>query len=433
MVIDMSLKEIKSELGKTKSKTKIKLSKKEEEALISKYRGARKITEQKFMTQASKRKHKFPQPVRVQPAMEIFTNKDDDYTIAQRITKLSAKDVKKWGDKVIVDTKFDGIRAMIIVNPKTKDIRVLSRNLRTLKKFEKKYGSMIADNVSKLVKDKTVVDAELYALGRKGEILPGPTVTGWAKNPEAEKYSGIRPSIEVFDIMVLNSKDVREMPLKYRKRLLEISLRKDDDRVMEFADTRLMSNNERLIYWLFNAKVDKRGFEGLVLKDPNAPMKYGKTGDMVKVKAIDTLDLRLKAVEAYPRDKVFKFYKHWIMQPEDASINIKCDKGIKSANMNEDYYIEFTKKLIKRWQKGEVEGEGGMVHVSAKYKKIYGIAKIPKRLILKKGSIIEIFVEKMSNDLKPSGQKIVRVRDDKDTADRVEDLVKLRDYLLGVK
>jgi ATP-dependent DNA ligase len=429
----MTLKDVKSGLSKTKKETKIKLSPSEERDLISRYKQSRKITQQKFMTQMSKKKQKFPQPVRVQPTMEIFTNKDDDYTIAQRITKLSAKDVKKWGDKVIVDTKFDGIRAMIVVDPKTKDIRVLSRNLKTLKKFEKKYGSMIADNMSKLVKDKTVVDAELYALGSEGEILPGPTVTGWAKNPEAEKYSEIRPSIEVFDVMVLNSKDVREMPLKYRKRLLEMSLRKDDDRVMEFADTRLMSNNERLIYWLFNAKVNKSGFEGLVLKDPEAPMRYGKTGDMVKVKAIDTLDLRLKAVEAYPRGKVFKFYKHWIMQPEDASINIKCDKGIKSANMDENYYITFTKKLIKRWQKGEVEGEGGMVPISAKYKKIYGIAKIPKRLILKKGPIIEIFVEKMSNDLQPSGQKIVRIRDDKTEADVVEDLVRLRDYLLGVK
>ena len=429
----MTLKDVKSGLSKTKKESKIKLSPSEERDLISKYCGSRKITQQKFMTQMSKKKQKFPQPVRVQPTMEIFTNRDDDYTIAQRITKLSAKDVKRWGGKVIVDTKFDGIRAMIVVNPKTGDIRVLSRNLRTLKKFEKKYGSMIADNMSKLVKDKTVVDAELYALGRKGEILPGPTVTGWAKNPEAEKYSGIRPSIEVFDIMVLNSKDVREMPLKYRKRLLEISLRKDDDRVMEFADTRLMSNNERLIYWLFNAKVNKRGFEGLVLKDPEAPMRYGKTGDMVKVKAIDTLDLRLKAVEAYPREKVFKFYKHWIMQPEDASINIKCDKGIKSANMDEDYYITFTKKMIKKWKRGDAEGDGGMVSISAKYSEIYGIKKVPKRLTLKKGPIIEIFVEKMSNDLKPSGQKIVRIRDDKIKADVVEDLVKLRDYLLGVK
>ena len=788
----MSLKEIKSELGKTKSKTKIKLSKKEEEALISKYRGSRKITEQKFMTQLSKKKHKFPQPVRVQPTMEIFTGKDDDYTIAQRITKLSAKDVKKWGDKVIVDTKFDGCydditevltkdgwklfkdltkedkvatlkddkyleynilndfivedfdgqlvhlentsmdlmvtpnhmlytqvidkgghaynrpyeliradsfergkfkknatwegikkdfmfegvpgayygssakpkvkipielwveflgywlsegslggrskksyeiciaqskeksyeimrdcterlaillgsklmnvkdnirfidkrlwyylkqfgkakdkfvpseikeldsetiklfldsytlgdghkrdnywriysiskrmvddlqelalkagyaanvyiitdeyiapansiaagykcaklyatafyrrgqvsrletrihperlknqkleqisykgkvycvnvpnhviyvrrngkavwcgncRAMIVINPKTKDIRVLSRNLRTLKKFEKKYGAMIADNMSKLVKDKTVVDAELYALGRKGEILPGPTVTGWAKNPEAEKYSEIRPSIEVFDIMVLNSKDVREMPLKYRKRLLEVSLRKDDDRVMEFADTRLMSNNERLIYWLFNAKVNKRGFEGLVLKDPNAPMKYGKTGDMVKVKAIDTLDLRLKAVEAYPKNKVFKFYKHFVMTVEDADLDIKADKGIVAADFDHDFYMKFTQDLIRKWKAGELKaGKGGMVKVAAKYREIYGVDKVPRRLVLgDKGPIVEVFVEAISDNLKIPGSKIVRIRDDKQDADLVEDIVVMRDYLRGVK
>ena len=430
----MTLKDVKSGLSKTKKESKIKLSPSEERDLISKYRGSRKITEQKFMTQMSKKKHKFPQPVRSQPSMEIFTNKDD-YSIAQRIVKLTAKDVKTWGDKIIADVKFDGCRAMIVINPKTKDIRVLSRNLRTLKKFEKKYGSMIADNMSKLVKDKTVVDAELYALGRKGEILPGPTVTGWAKNPEAEKYNEIRPSIEVFDIMVLNSKDVREMPLKYRKRLLEISLRKDDDRVMEFADTRLMSNNERLIYWLFNAKVNKRGFEGLVLKDPEAPMRYGKTGDMVKVKAISTLDLRLKAVGAYPKGKVFRFYRHWSLSPEDAQMDIKADKGIVAAGYDNDFYMKFTQDLIRKWKAGELKaGKGGMVKVAARYREFYGVDKVPRKLVLgDKGPIVEVFVEAVSDNLKIPGSKIVRIRDDKSEADRVEDIVALRDYLRGVK
>jgi len=131
----MTLKDVKSGLSKTKKESKIKLSPSEERDLMSKYRGSRKITEQKFMTQMSKKKQKFPQPVRSQPSMEIFTNKDDDYTIAKKIVKLSARDVKKWGSKIIADVKFDGCYAMIVINPKTRDIRVLSRNLRTLNKF----------------------------------------------------------------------------------------------------------------------------------------------------------------------------------------------------------------------------------------------------------------------------------------------------------
>lgn len=433
-MIDLSLKEVKSELSKTKEGSKMKLSKEDEKDLVSKYSRSRKITYQQLKTQMAKEKSKFPQPVRIQPTMEVFTAKDNDYSIAQRIVKLTAKDVKFWGKYVIADVKYDGIRAMIVVDPKKKEVRVLSRTLKTLKKFEKKYGDVILENLTKIVKDKSVMDAELYALGSGGEILPGPTVTGWAKNPTAEKYNEIKPSIEVFDIMVLNSKDVRNLPLKYRKRLLEISLRKDDDKIMEVADTRMMQNSSRLIDWVFIAKTKKRGFEGLVLKDPDQTYFYGKSKDKqwVKVKAVDTLDLRLKAVSAYPEGKVFKFYKHWEMTPSDADMIIKADKGIKEADFNEEYYIKFTKRLIKKWKKGQLEGEGGMVRVAATLVKEYGVEEVPKRIKIKNGPIIELFVEKISDNLLPSGTKIVRIRDDKREADKVEDMVKLRDYLMGV-
>jgi ATP-dependent DNA ligase len=444
----MSLKEVKGELNKTKDTTKIKLSDSEMKDLVDKYRTSEKITYQKLKTQMSKKASPFPQPIRTQPTMEVFTTKENDYTIAQRITKLTAKDVRKWGDKVIADVKFDGIRAMIVIDPKKKEVRVLSRSLRTLKKFEKKYNKQILDSFSGIVKDKTVIDAELYAVGPKGEILPGPTVTGWAKNPNQDKYDDIMPSIEAFDIVVLNSKDIRALPLKYRKRLLEISLA-DKDAVLEFADTRMMNNNSRLIDWLFNSKVNKRGFEGLVLKDPESRYFYNKPKDNAwrKVKAVDTLDLRLDAVAAYPHEdgKPFKYYKHWELGVADSDIKIKADKGIKDANMDEEFYVEFTKEVLKLCQQRKESQQRGnqrkgnqlnesqrSVSVDPQYVKIYGTDRVPKRVVLESGPIIELFVESMSDQLKPSGQKIVRVRTDKKKPDKLEDLVKLRDYLRGI-
>ena len=74
-----------------------------------------------------------------------------------------------------------------------------------------------------------------------------------------------------------------------------------------------------------------------------------------------------------------------------------------------------------------------MVHVSAKYKDLYGVNQVPKRLKIKDGDIVEIFVERIGDSLLPSGTKIVRFREGKTVADTVEDMVKLRDYLLGVK
>lgn len=433
----MSLKEVESMLKKTKTESKMKLTKEEERDLISKYRGMKKITYQQLMTQMAKeKKGKFPQPIRAQPTMEIFTSKDDDYTIAQRIVKLTAKDIKIWGNKIIADVKFNGIRGMIVVDPKTKEVRVLSRTLKTLKKFEKNYGDQILENISDVIKDKTIMDAELYALGANGEILPGHMVTGWAKNPSDDKYSNIKPSVEVFDLIVLNSKDIRKLPLKYRKRLLEVSLKKDADQIIETADTRMMDNSSRLIDWLYQGKVNKRGFEGLVLKDPNSSYFYGQPDDNPwrKVKGVDTLDLELKAVESYPHDKAFRYYKHWIMTPKDAEMEVKADKGIKDAEMNEAYYIKFSKKMIKQWKSGILIASGPMIKVDAELKKEYGISKIPSRLDIpeNKRQIVEIFVEQMTDSLQVSGTKIVGIREDKKIADSIEDMVKLRDYLRGV-
>lgn len=430
----MSLKEIKRELRRSREGSKLHLTPEEEREFLRKYKSARKITLQRLMTQMSKKDSKFPQPVRTQPVMEIFTSKDNDYSIAQRIVKLTAKDVKRWGDLIIADLKVDGARALLIVDPKKRDVRILSRRLKPFKKFREKYKEMILESLSPLVKDQSVFDAELYALSKDGKVIPGHVVSGWIRNPNDEKYSNIKPSVQVFDIVMFNKKDLRGLPLKYRKRLLEIALR--DSGILQVADTRRMKNSSRLIDWLFNSKVKKRGFEGLVLKDPESIYFYGKpkNNPWKKVKSVDSLDLRLVATEAYPSDKPFRFYKHWRMSPQDSEMIVKADKAIKAAGFNNDFYIDFTKKLLDKWRRGEIRADesAGMVKVDERFRDIYGVSEVPRKLILgDKGPIVELFVEKMSETLQPSGTKIVRIRDDKEVADTLEDMLQLKNLLLG--
>jgi len=327
-------------------------------------------------------------------------------------------------------------RAMLVVDPKRRDVRILSRRLKPFKKFRKKYKEMILESLSPLVKDQSVFDAELYALSKDGKIIPGHVVSGWVRNPDDEKYSNIKPSVQVFDIVMFNKKDLRGLPLKYRKRLLEIALR--DSGILQVADTRRMKNSSRLIDWLFNSKVKRRGFEGLVLKDPESVYFYNKPKDnrWRKVKSVDTLDLRLVATEAYPSDKPFRFYKHWRMSPQDSEMIVKADKAIKAAGFDNDFYIGFTKRLLDKWQRGEIKADesAGMVKVDKKFRDIYGVPEVPRKLILgDKGPIVELFVEKMSETLQPSGTKIVRIRDDKEVADTLADMLQLKNLLLGRK
>ena len=217
----MSLKEVKSELKRSKDSTKIKLTANEERDLISKYRKAPKITYQKLKTQMSKKDNYFSQPQRVQPSMGVFTA-DDDYSIAQRIVKMSSKEVRKWGPLIIVDVKVDGCRGLLVIDSKNKEVKIFSRTLKEFKKLEKKYSKDILKRMSKVVKDKTVLDVELCVVGAEGEILPGSTVAGWCKNPQDDKYKNFQANIQAFDLIMLNSKDIRNLPLKYRKRLLEV-------------------------------------------------------------------------------------------------------------------------------------------------------------------------------------------------------------------
>ena len=434
----MSLGQLKTALRGGRE-TRISLERGERSELLKSFRLLKKKTFRGLIAEMRYKTSYFPQPVRTQPSLEIF-REHPEWSVSKKIAKTTAADVKHWGPKVIADIKYDGVRGLLYVNPKKRTVRVFSRRMKELTKLERKYQEAILENVSKFVKDETVFDAEIYATGPDGKLLEYGVVAGWARNPTKERYADIIPTIEVFDVMLLNQRDIRDMKLKFRKRLLESCLKKRDGRVLDIADTRLMKNHPRPIEWRFKAIIKGKG-EGLVLKDPESKYFYGKVkpdkkNPWRKLKAGDTLDLEMKAIQSSPYDQPFKDYRHWIMVPgDDEKHEIKANKGIKAAVFNDEFYRNFSLDMINQWKRGKLKGTEKMINVDKELVDFYGVKQVPEKLIYptKKRMIVEIFTEKITRNLQPSGTKIVGVREDKLVGDKKRDIEKLRKFLLAIK
>ena len=254
-----------------------------------------------------------------------------------------------------------------------------------------------------------------------------------------KKYENLLPTIEAFDLVMLNGKDMRELPLKYRKRLLETGVKRMDGLVLDVADTRLMKNHPRPIEWRFKAIIKGKG-EGLVLKHPAEEYYYGKKSiknrGWAKLKAGDTLDLELKAIEVSPRGKPFKDYRHWLMVTADNELHeIKANKAIVAAKFDNEFYRNFSLDMINQWKLGRLVAAGRMIDVDKDLVKFYDVKRVPSRLTYPKNKrmIVEIFTERITETLHPSGTKIVGIREDKKIADEMKDIEELRRFFLVIK
>jgi len=432
----MSLERLKRELRKKETRVPLELIERNE--LVSNYAKSKRITFAALKKDMHERGKFFPQPIRTQPSLDTF-KEHPEWTISTKIAKQTAKDVKEWGPKIFADIKYDGVRGLLYVNPKTDEVKIYSRRMKELHKLEKKYADAILENVGKGVKSESVFDGEIYAVDYDGKLLDYGTVAGWSRNPYDEKYKDLIPTIEVFDVVMLNNKDMRKLPLKFRKKLLETSLKNKDGRVLDIADTRYMKNHPRPIEWRFKAIIRGKG-EGLVVKDPDSEYFYGKPKGKAnpwrKLKAADTIDLEMKAIESSPKEQEFEDYRHWIFVPsDDEEHEVKANKGIRAANYDNNFYRAFSLDMINKWKLGKLIGSDDLIPVRKDLIEYYGVDAVPNRLTFPpdRRYITEIFVEKISKNLYPSGTKVVGIRDDKDIGDTMDDLKNLSDFFLFVK
>jgi bifunctional non-homologous end joining protein LigD len=166
----------------------------------------------------------------------------------------------------IYEIKFDGYRALALRGGS--ETRVLSRNQKDLgSKFTE-----VKDSIAALDVQDAVIDGEIVALDEKGrssfQLLQG------------FDMGQVRPPIVfyAFDLLRLNGKDLRNLPIEERKTKLEELLKKPPG-VIRYSISFTKDIEELL------DKAQKLGLEGLIAKRSGSRYEAGqRTGAWIKIK-----------------------------------------------------------------------------------------------------------------------------------------------------
>jgi len=166
----------------------------------------------------------------------------------------------------IFEVKYDGYRALAVINP-PEDPVLYSRNHLSFNKLFKP----VVDQLKK-IKHTAVVDGEVVIeddAGRSGfQLLQNYQKTGKG----TLKYY-------VFDLLSLDGNDIRQLPLTERKELLQLLLKKYKLTNIIYSEHITGKGKD------FYRKAQKKNQEGIMAKNANSPYRSGKrTNDWLKIK-----------------------------------------------------------------------------------------------------------------------------------------------------
>jgi bifunctional non-homologous end joining protein LigD len=184
-----------------------------------------------------------------------------DFVEPMKATLIDSMPPGSW----LFEIKFDGYRALALRGGN--QTRILSRNQKDLgKKFQ-----IIADSIAGLNVQDAVLDGEIVALDDKGR-------------PSFQLLQGfdmglVRPPIAfyAFDLLRLNGKDLRGLPIEERKAKLAALLKTPPAAIRYSAS--FTENIDQLL-----TKVRDLGLEGLVGKRAGSKYDSKRSGAWIKLK-----------------------------------------------------------------------------------------------------------------------------------------------------
>lgn len=171
------------------------------------------------------------------------------------------------GVEWIYEIKFDGYRALAVKAGNRTELISRNRNKLTGKFLQ------VADWVQELPATDVVIDGEIVALDNEGrstfQLLQSYELD--PKNPPPLAYYA-------FDLLILNGKDVRPLPLVERKKLLR-QLAKNFTQGLLYSGE-IQAESEAVLN-----EMKRRGLEGVIAKKKQAPYEAGRrSGAWVKFK-----------------------------------------------------------------------------------------------------------------------------------------------------
>ncbi|MFP4310974.1 MAG: non-homologous end-joining DNA ligase [Nitriliruptoraceae bacterium] len=177
----------------------------------------------------------------------------------------------------LFERKLDGER--VLAYRSASGVRLVSRN-----------GTALGDTYPELVE--AVQAATDHPCVLDGEVVAFEgSVTSFAKlqprlqlsDPDEARASGVAVFYYVFDLLHLDGRSTRDLPLRRRKALLAAALDAGDP-------VRLVPHrNEEGEAWLEEACA--KGWEGLIAKRADAPYHHGRSRDWLKFTCVDQQEL----------------------------------------------------------------------------------------------------------------------------------------------
>ena len=190
--------------------------------------------------------------------------------LAQRLNSTSEM-IKKMGE-VSVEPKFDGLRIFIHFR-KPDFIRIFTRNMNSID-----AGTFPElDSIGKYIKAKEIIlDTEAVGIDEKREMFLDfqKTITRRRKHDVAKSASEIPLQFQVFDMLLIDGRNLINEPYVKRRELLEKAVvngglfRVDENTITK--DPEIIKN--------LHQKYLKMGLEGVVVKRANGFYVSGRTG-----------------------------------------------------------------------------------------------------------------------------------------------------------
>ena len=155
------------------------------------------------------------------------------------------------GPEWIFERKLDGIR--LLAFKRGKDVKLYSRN--------------------RLEQDNPLIADAIASLPVKDAILDGEVTGVWGPPTLRDADKGHRLAYHVFDLLWLNGRDLMDLPLLERRRLLaSLPLRRPLERVAEVTDPEP---------WEL---ARKEGWEGVIAKRRDSPYEHRRSPHWLKMK-----------------------------------------------------------------------------------------------------------------------------------------------------
>jgi DNA ligase D-like protein (predicted ligase) len=178
----------------------------------------------------------------------------------------------------IFERKLDGVRAVAV--RAGSDTSLWSRNE---KRMDGTYPEIVEALAARAPAD-TVLDGEVVAFDGAQTSFARLQGRIGLHDPDAARATGIPVFLYLFDVLVLEGRDVTALPLRDRKRLLRDAV--------DFGGALRMSTHRNTEGEAYLREACRRGWEGLVAKRADAPYRPGhRSPDWLKLKCVHEQEL----------------------------------------------------------------------------------------------------------------------------------------------